>query len=322
MTPPTCLSLHPSFAVLYPDESSHSPPTLVRSVTPAVSVLVTNSNKLTPLPFVHSIPTPEGLAPSSVHTLDSHLTKLIHTYTLAGTPILVHCRGGVGRAGLVACCWALKLGLCGWVEMDAVEVKEKVKASAIVDGAIAEASSNVGAPRLIGSRANGPLVTLDDGGGGIVHTSRGGLVAKDGLSDTGTDQERREVVGVEIKDQGPRLVGDLGEIVDTCAVATVGPDRQGNEEAEGARLNAGHQHQPEGRINVRSDTMQLIQRVIGLLRRRRSAKAVETFEQVKFLVEYVEFLRAKEGSGQSSMGSEKLGELKVGSVLESDIRVA
>lgn len=61
-----------------------------------------------------SLPTPEGLAPLAPRFVDEHLSKVISQYTIRGVPILVHCRGGVGRAGLMACCWMLKLGLCGW----------------------------------------------------------------------------------------------------------------------------------------------------------------------------------------------------------------
>ncbi|KDQ57734.1 hypothetical protein JAAARDRAFT_130821 [Jaapia argillacea MUCL 33604] len=118
------------------------------------------------------IPTPEGLAPLTPHLLDSYLSELIKTYTLHNIPILVHCRGGVGRAGLVACCWILKLGLCGWIE---------------------------------------------------------------------TDPRPHESQGVSVE--------------------------------------------------VRRDTMQLVERVIAVVRRRRSVKAVETYEQVKFLVDFVEYLR-------------------------------
>lgn len=114
------------------------------------------------------IPIPEGFAPLTPLVLDTHLSKLIKTYTQKGIPILVHCRGGVGRAGLVACCWALKLGLCGWIET--------------------------------------------------------------GASPPGV---------------------------------------------------------------VRRDTLQLVERMICTIRKRRSPKAIETFEQVKFLVDYVEFLRER-----------------------------
>lgn len=39
--------------------------------------------------------------------------------------------------------------------------------------------------------------------------------------------------------------------------------------------------------------MQLVERVIAVVRRRRSPKAVETYEQVKFLVDFVELLRTR-----------------------------
>ena len=45
----------------------------------------------------------------------------------------------------------------------------------------------------------------------------------------------------------------------------------------------GHTHQ----------VLQYVRRVIGIVRSRRSTKAVETYEQVKFLVEYVEYLRQR-----------------------------
>jgi len=115
------------------------------------------------------IPIPEGLAPASLKLFDAHLTRLISDYTLAGVHVLAHCRGGVGRAGLVSCCWMLKLGLCGWVS----------------------ASDNAG--------------PVDEG-------------------------------------------------------------------------------------QVRRDTLEQVERAIGIVRRRRSLKAIETYEQVKFLVGYVDYL--------------------------------
>jgi len=119
------------------------------------------------------IPIPEGLAPASLELFDAHLTRLISVYTLTGVPVLAHCRGGVGRAGLVACCWILKLGLCGWA--------------------------------------------------------------------SGRDD--------------------------------VGPADEGR---------------------VRRDTLEQVEKAISIVRRRRSLKAIETYEQVKFLVGYVDYLRGNE----------------------------
>ncbi|KAM0746398.1 phosphatases II [Meredithblackwellia eburnea MCA 4105] len=59
------------------------------------------------------IPMVEGFAPSSPAALDAHLSRIIRQHTLRGESVLAHCRGGIGRAGLVACCWILKCGLVG-----------------------------------------------------------------------------------------------------------------------------------------------------------------------------------------------------------------
>ena len=41
---------------------------------------------------------------------------------------------------------------------------------------------------------------------------------------------------------------------------------------------------------IRRDTLEQVERAIGIVRRRRSLKAIETYEQVKFLVGYVDYL--------------------------------
>ncbi|KAK7692821.1 hypothetical protein QCA50_004456 [Cerrena zonata] len=136
--------------------------------------------------FVHRLPIPEGLAPLDPSILDNHLTRLINTYTLNGHHTLVHCRGGVGRAGLVACSWMLKLGLCGWVN-------------------------------------NEPTLNCEIEGSGL-----------------------------------------------------------------------------------RRDTLLLVERALWIVRKRRSPKAIETYEQVKFLVDYVDFLRQDQDMG--SEGSAEVAE--------------
>ncbi|KAI0644650.1 hypothetical protein C8Q79DRAFT_913092 [Trametes meyenii] len=139
------------------------------------------------------IPIPEGLPPNDPAELDSHLSKLIDAYTLHGRGILVHCRGGVGRAGIIACCWTLKLGLCGWLD-------------------------------------------TDDGDNHDASTER-----------DGEDADRPAAVGPE--------------------------------------------------------TMRLVERLISVVRRRRSPKAIETYEQVKFLVDYIAFLRDRTEPAHSSNAS-------------------
>ncbi|KIK67004.1 hypothetical protein GYMLUDRAFT_37035 [Collybiopsis luxurians FD-317 M1] len=132
------------------------------------------------------LPTPEGLAPSlSPALLDKELTVLIQNYTLRGIPVLVHCRGGVGRAGVISACWILKLGLCGW----------------------------------LGNNVN-PSITKS-----LCHAIPS----------------------------------------DTDVVST-----------EGA---------------LKQDALELLERVIAVVRRRRSVKAVETYEQAQFLLDFIEHLR-------------------------------
>lgn len=57
------------------------------------------------------VPMPDGLTPISFSQFDAAIQLVVTRYTLRGSNVLVHCRGGVGRAGLTACAWALKMGL-------------------------------------------------------------------------------------------------------------------------------------------------------------------------------------------------------------------
>ncbi|WVR07837.1 hypothetical protein IAU60_004880 [Kwoniella sp. DSM 27419] len=56
------------------------------------------------------LPMPDGFTPVSLALFDSQVTLIATKYSLQGTNVLVHCRGGVGRAGLTACAWAIKMG--------------------------------------------------------------------------------------------------------------------------------------------------------------------------------------------------------------------
>lgn len=57
------------------------------------------------------LPIAEGFAPIDIARFDSLISTIVFNYTLRGASVLVHCRGGVGRAGLVACAWVFKMGL-------------------------------------------------------------------------------------------------------------------------------------------------------------------------------------------------------------------
>ncbi|KAH9820842.1 hypothetical protein DFH28DRAFT_1121206 [Melampsora americana] len=58
------------------------------------------------------IPMAEGFAPhKGVDEIERVIGIVLENWTMKGYDVLCHCRGGVGRAGLVACCWMLKIGL-------------------------------------------------------------------------------------------------------------------------------------------------------------------------------------------------------------------
>ncbi|WVW85952.1 hypothetical protein I302_107990 [Kwoniella bestiolae CBS 10118] len=56
------------------------------------------------------LPMPDGFTPVNIGLFDSQITLIATKYSLQGVNVLVHCRGGVGRAGLTACAWAIKMG--------------------------------------------------------------------------------------------------------------------------------------------------------------------------------------------------------------------
>ncbi|KIR62340.1 hypothetical protein I314_03278 [Cryptococcus bacillisporus CA1873] len=56
------------------------------------------------------LPMPDGFTPVSMELFDSQVSLIATKYTLQGINVLVHCRGGVGRAGMTACAWAIKMG--------------------------------------------------------------------------------------------------------------------------------------------------------------------------------------------------------------------
>ncbi|UZJ54299.1 hypothetical protein CBS101457_003619 [Exobasidium rhododendri] len=157
------------------------------------------------------IPMAEGFCPTDVSMTDNIMTSMVEQFTLKGVNILVHCRGGVGRAGLIACTWMLKMGL---VRSDQDE--------AYFRSSVGGVNGNSGV-KNDSIRAQPPLPPP------------------------------------------PRGTGD--ENKNRCAVEDT-------------------DHQIE--------TMQIINRLIDTIRRRRSPKAIETAEQVAFLFKYITYLKQQE----------------------------
>ncbi|WVQ72968.1 hypothetical protein IAR50_002530 [Cryptococcus sp. DSM 104548] len=56
------------------------------------------------------LPMPDGFTMVSMELFDSQVALIAQKYTLQGINVLVHCRGGIGRAGMTACAWAIKMG--------------------------------------------------------------------------------------------------------------------------------------------------------------------------------------------------------------------
>lgn len=56
-------------------------------------------------------PMVEMAAPEDLHTFESQVAARIAEGMVAGQSFLVHCRGGIGRSGLVAACVLLKLAV-------------------------------------------------------------------------------------------------------------------------------------------------------------------------------------------------------------------
>lgn len=172
---------------------------------------------------VYRLPMAEGFAPTNVQEMDAAMTSIVSDCTMKGTNVLVHCRGGVGRAGLIACSWLLKMGFVG----------ERSKKGLREADAQARVGDATGSSKKIVEQT----------------TSVGSHDAIMG-SDSHTNGKDMHLSGSA--EQGQEDEAECDTILDTvrCLIETI--------------------------------------------RRRRSPKAIETAEQVRFLVEYVTYLHRQE----------------------------
>lgn len=51
---------------------------------------------------------------------------------------------------------------------------------------------------------------------------------------------------------------------------------------------------------IPADSLELLERVVYIIRRQRSVKAIETYEQVRFLLEFIEHLRSADAQALST----------------------
>ncbi|GAC97753.1 hypothetical protein PHSY_005340 [Pseudozyma hubeiensis SY62] len=187
---------------------------------------------------VYRLPMAEGFAPTNVEEMDATMTSIVQDCTLKGTNVLVHCRGGVGRAGLIACSWLLKMGFVGEGKgMEGLEEGQKCNE-------IVERTTTSGSHNLIAGE------TGKDGDD---------LYATNG---SGTVSGKQE-----------------DELHSPNSNGTVSKEDGLSEEQEEAECEA---------------ILSTVKSLVETIRRRRSPKAIETAEQVRFLVEYVTFLHRQE----------------------------
>ena len=201
--------------------------------------------------------------------LNDQLDFLIQKYTLQGQNMLVHCRGGVGRAGLVACCWMLKMGLCGWATQEAQlqlhnqhvpmngvmgppqpqpqpQPQVKTPADGFFQGINGQTSSSAPVP-----------ISSD-------HSAPSALSHHPATTD-GNSPRARALPRPHLTRPGTPPLSIPSSTAPASAPAPASP--------------------------IQWNTVDLVERVVRVVRWRRSVKAIETYEQVRFLVEFVEFLR-------------------------------
>ncbi|KAL5484995.1 hypothetical protein ACEPAI_7637 [Sanghuangporus weigelae] len=176
------------------------------------------------------IPMPEGLAPLSPASLDVQLKRIIESYTMRGLHVLAHCRGGMGRAGLVACCWMIKLGLLGWKDPE-ICAKSCSKHS----------------------QCRNPCMTWNN---------------------------------------AETLDGPSQQSLQTQAAPNLSSMANQNNQISNS-LTSLQANVPR----VCRGTLQLVERALIVIRRRRSLKAIETYEQVRFLVEFIVHIDAEARRG-------------------------
>ena len=211
------------------------------------------------------IPTPEGFAPLAPGMLNDQLDFLIQKYTLQGQNMLVHCRGGVGRAGLVACCWMLKMGLCGWVQ------EPQLHGNAATNGMDPPQPLSVKPVKTPGEVSFQSIVN------GQTPSPPPAPAPAPISRDHHSDLPHPATVDDNLRPLTPPDTPLLSASSEAPAPAPAPSPIPSPT--------------PTPTLPIQWNTVDLVERVVRVVRWRRSVKAIETYEQVRFLVEFVEFLR-------------------------------
>ena len=204
---------------------------------------------------------PDGFTPVSISLFDAQITLIATRYTLRGINVLVHCRGGVGRAGLTACAWAIKMGhvqphpSLGVVEQRAIEQARERQVQA-------RAQECQQQQQQANSVSNKPY--------------KGFSLFPRSLSSTGNGSGS----------SCPLAMGRSSSSSNVApSTSSLAPTTTSKETDAASKVSI----PPELEHQI---VMSTVERVIAMIRARRGLKAIESFEQVQFLVEYVRWLRA------------------------------
>ncbi|WOO80260.1 uncharacterized protein LOC62_03G003770 [Vanrija pseudolonga] len=102
------------------------------------------------------LPMPDGFTPVSLQLFDAQVSLIATKYTLKGINVLVHCRGGIGRAGLTACAWAIKMGFVQPHPTLAAAAEQATVVSAAAAAARSGSKSGRKSSKLVPQTPSGP----------------------------------------------------------------------------------------------------------------------------------------------------------------------
>ena len=223
------------------------------------------------------LPMPDGFTPVSISLFDAQVSLIATRYTLRGINVLVHCRGGVGRAGLTACAWAIKMGYVqphpslSVVEQRALEQARARERERAVQAQYQHQQRQEQQLELQ-RQSSAPV---SKGYKGFSLFPRSSSSSSNASTPLNPLSQSKTPVGSTTPGSAP-----MGSAIASFQNTATSPP---NPISTSAAIPAELEHQI---------VMSTVERVIAMIRARRGLKAIESFEQVQFLVEYVRWLRA------------------------------